>query len=89
MPEEKQLIQPVAIERDEHGFWTHPAWPSTEEELIPYAWFYDRGLDVKQVEFEYDAPKPCRQPDTTTERQIAPAGTLRNRRVTAGSSFHP
>ncbi|MGI9565250.1 hypothetical protein [Pseudomonas fulva] len=57
MPEEKQLIQPVAVERGEHGFWTHPAWPSTEEELIPYAWFHDRGLDVKEVEFEYDAPE--------------------------------
>lgn len=55
MSEGKQLIQPVAIERDEHGFWTDPAWPSTDEELIPYAWFYDRGMDVKQVEFEYDA----------------------------------
>jgi len=40
MPEGKQLIQPVAIERDEHGFWTHPAWPSTDEKLIPYAWFF-------------------------------------------------
>ena len=57
MPEEKQLIQPVAIERDVHGFWTHPAWPSTDEELILYAWFWDRGLDVKQVAFEYDAPE--------------------------------
>lgn len=57
MPEEKQLIQPVAIERDEHGFWTHPAWPSMDEELIPYAWFDDRGLEIKQVDFEYDAPE--------------------------------
>lgn len=55
MPEEKQLIQPIALERDEYGFWTHPARPSTDDEMIPYSWFADRGLDIKQVEFEYDA----------------------------------
>ncbi|GEM_PF-5074383 len=68
-------------ERDEHGFWTHPAWPSTEEELIPYAWFYDRGLDVKQVEFEYDAPETLQAAwyhdgtaDCTSWNSTQPAG---------------
>jgi hypothetical protein len=55
MPEENQLIQPIAVERDEYGFWTHPAWPSTDDELIPYSWFDGRSLEIKQVEFEYDA----------------------------------
>lgn len=32
MPEEKQLIQPLQVERDEYGFWTHPAWPDDGDE---------------------------------------------------------
>jgi len=35
MPEENQLIQSVAIVRDEYGFWSHPRL-STKEELIPF-----------------------------------------------------
>lgn len=29
MPEEKQLIQPLQVERDEYGFWTHPLGQTT------------------------------------------------------------
>lgn len=32
MPEEKQQIQPLQVERDEYGFWTHPAWPDDGDE---------------------------------------------------------
>jgi len=56
MPEEIVLIQSLPVERDETGCWTHPAWPSTEDELIPYAWFTDRGLEVRERNFEDDAP---------------------------------
>ena len=55
MPEETVLIQPVPVKRDELGFWTHPEWPTTDDELIPYAWFTDRGLEVRELAFEYDA----------------------------------
>lgn len=56
MPEETFLIQPMPVVRDEMGLWTHPQWPSTDEELIPYAWFTDRGLEVRERNFEGDAP---------------------------------
>ncbi|MBC3922946.1 hypothetical protein H8S66_08725 [Pseudomonas lurida] len=55
MPEETVLIQPLPVERDAYGYWTHPAWPSTEHELIPYAWFDSRGLEARELAFEYDA----------------------------------
>jgi hypothetical protein len=55
MPEETVLIQPLPVDRDATGFWTHPAWPSTDDELIPYAWFTDRGLEVRERNFEDDA----------------------------------
>ncbi|WP_420233221.1 hypothetical protein ACN079_01470 [Pseudomonas sp. ABY48] len=57
MPEETVLIQPLPIERDEFGFWPHPQWPSTDDELIPYTWFTERGLEVRETNFEYDAPE--------------------------------
>ncbi|HJH21649.1 MAG TPA: hypothetical protein K8W20_23450 [Pseudomonas lactis] len=56
MPEKTVLIQPLQVERDATGCWTHPAWPSTDDELIPYAWFTDRGLEVRERNFEDDAP---------------------------------
>jgi len=55
MSEENVLIQPLPVDRDATGCWTHPAWPSTEDELIPYAWFDSRGLEVRELAFEYDA----------------------------------
>ncbi|MBK5416398.1 hypothetical protein [Pseudomonas sp. TH31] len=57
MPEETVLIQPQPIHRDDTGCWTHPAWPSTDDELIPYAWFTERGLEVRERNFEGDAPE--------------------------------
>ncbi|OAE13589.1 hypothetical protein AZH11_02830 [Pseudomonas simiae] len=55
MPEETVLIQQLPVKRDATGCWTHPAWSSTEGELIPYAWFDSRGLEISQRAFEYDA----------------------------------
>ncbi|WP_447733445.1 hypothetical protein [Pseudomonas shirazensis] len=81
MPEEMKMIQPAPVVRDEHGFWTHPAWPSTDDELIPYSWFDDRGLDINQVDFEYDASETLQAAlyqdgtaDCTTWNPSQPAG---------------
>ena len=58
MPEEKQLIQPLQVERDECGFWTHPAWPDDGDECaLPFSWFGDHGLEYCIVEMENDAPE--------------------------------
>ena len=50
-------IAPVPVERDELGFWTHPAWPASDDEYIPKQWFVDNGLELFVVEFEADAPQ--------------------------------
>ncbi len=55
MPEETVFIQPLPVARDAIGYWTHPDWPSVEDELIPYTWFDSRGLEVREQAFEYDA----------------------------------
>ncbi|MGP0172725.1 hypothetical protein ACSVIJ_12665 [Pseudomonas sp. NCHU5208] len=53
-------IQAVPVERDEHGFWTHPQYPhfwdegTTSSEIT--AWFSARGLQSQVTEYEYDAP---------------------------------
>ncbi len=58
MPEEKQLILPLQVVRDEHGFWTHPAWPDDGEECaLPINWFSDQGLEVGLVSMEDDGPE--------------------------------
>lgn len=58
MPEEKQLIQPLQVERDVYGFWTHPAWPDDGDEcVLPYGWFTDNGLEFSLVEMESDGPE--------------------------------
>ncbi len=52
----------VPHERDDNGFWTHPAWPLTDdEEGIPNLWFEERGLQLKVVEFEYDAEEEIQE----------------------------
>lgn len=44
------------VMRDELGHWTHPAWPSWNDESgIPKSWFTDNGLELYIVEFESDA----------------------------------
>ena len=49
-------ITEAPMERDELGFWTHPAWPEFDDErAIPKTWFADNGLDLVVIEFEYDA----------------------------------
>lgn len=58
MSKETHPIQPVAVERDEYGHWTHPAWPQDGgENDIPKSWFKNNGLDLAIVEFEHDAPE--------------------------------
>ncbi|WP_455885983.1 hypothetical protein [Pseudomonas rustica] len=58
MPEEKQLIQPLQVVRDEYGFWTHPAWPDDGDECtMPFSWFGDHGLEYCVVEMENDGPE--------------------------------
>jgi hypothetical protein len=56
--ENQNNIQPLPVERDDLGHWTHPAWPQDgEENTIPITWFKDNGLLLVVVEFEYDAPE--------------------------------
>ena len=48
----------LPVERDEHGFWTHPVFDQFgDEEVIPKGWFNERGVEVSCVRFEYDAPE--------------------------------
>ena len=55
MPEEAVLIQALLVERDENGFWTHPAWPQDgDENAIQKGWFAENGLEYCMVEMEYD-----------------------------------
>lgn len=62
MPTEKQnsLIQPVPVERDAYGFWTHPDYPEWDESTLLSTvndWFEGQGLERATVLFEYDAPQ--------------------------------
>ncbi|ALU60248.1 hypothetical protein [Pseudomonas syringae] len=58
MPEEKQKIIQLPVERDQHGLWTHPAWPDDgEESQLPYRWFAEHGLEFGIVEMENDGPE--------------------------------
>ncbi|ETF06915.1 hypothetical protein [Pseudomonas moraviensis] len=58
MSEENVLILQLPVERDEDGFWTHPAWPSDgEEDAIPKSWFGDSGLELFIVDMESDGPE--------------------------------
>ncbi|WP_312910987.1 hypothetical protein [Stutzerimonas nitrititolerans] len=50
-----ESIEAVKVERDEYGHWTHPAWPSNDDEYIQNSWFDDQGLELKVVDFEGDA----------------------------------
>lgn len=83
MPEKKQLIQPLQVERDECGFWTHPAWPDDGDECaLPFSWFGDHGLGYCVVEME-NAPEgmtstriTCGLTRTRPTRNCAFAGTL-------------
>ncbi len=52
-------IVAAPVERDEMGFWAHPAWPDDDEceESIPLSWFAERGLQVRCFDFESDAPE--------------------------------
>src|SRR5688572_1971567 len=58
MPEEIVLIQQLPVERDEMGFWTHPAWPRDgDEDAIPKIWFAEQGLEILCSEMENDGPE--------------------------------
>lgn len=62
MPIENQnsLIQPVPVERDSDGFWTHPDYPAWDEDTpqaTVEAWFAEQGIEHRIVLFEDDAPE--------------------------------
>lgn len=62
MPTENQnsLIQPVPVQRDEHGYWTHPDYPKWDEETSVQTikeWYEEQGLEHAVVLFEDDAPE--------------------------------
>lgn len=55
-----KLIQPATIERDEHGYWTHPDYPEHDEDSpasLFEEWFTSQGLESACVLFEDDAPE--------------------------------
>lgn len=52
-------IQPFEVERDEDGYWVHPAFPSFEDELLASEWrdfLRKHGLEAEFVGMEGDAP---------------------------------
>lgn len=55
MPEEIKLIQRVAVERDQDGWWSHPDEPDFDEDLAAFnAWLVQQGLELKQWHMEAD-----------------------------------
>ncbi|WP_230090863.1 hypothetical protein [Pseudomonas sp. BIGb0427] len=55
MSEEMKLIQRVAVERDENGWWHHPGIPDFDgtEDPAPYkAWIAEQGLELKTWDME-------------------------------------
>nr|WP_298118252.1 hypothetical protein [uncultured Pseudomonas sp.] len=78
---EANVIQPVEVKRDEYGHWTHPAWPESDDEMIPRSWFTFHGLEIGIVEFENDAPEELTEayfesgePDCTKWEPSKPVG---------------
>lgn len=57
MTQVAERIEAATVERDENGYWTHPAWPPFDEEYIPRSWFIDRGLEVATVDFHDEVPE--------------------------------
>lgn len=48
-------IKQLPVERDEYGFWTHPAWPDDGDECaLPKSWFPENGLELHIVEMDGD-----------------------------------
>lgn len=42
------LIQPMPLERDADGWWSHPGIPDFDEDINAYrAWLEAQGLDIK------------------------------------------
>lgn len=57
MPEEIKLIQRVAVERDEDGWWQHPDLPAFAEDLEAFhAWLSAQGLELEHWSMERDGP---------------------------------
>lgn len=57
MPTARQPIQPMLVERDEYGFWTHPGFPVWDEDATSEevkAWFEQQGLTYLASEMEYE-----------------------------------
>lgn len=58
MPEEKQLIQPAPVVRDEYGMFQHPDLPDFDEGDSEKckAWIAKQGLEVAMVSLDGSAP---------------------------------
>lgn len=55
MPEEIKLIQRVAVERDQDGWWSHPDEPDFDEDYAAFkAWLVQQGLELKQWHMDSD-----------------------------------
>ncbi|WP_238338572.1 hypothetical protein [Pseudomonas sp. SWRI77] len=57
MPAKIKLIQSVAVERDENGWWHHPGIPDFcgIEDPAPYkAWTAEQGLELKTWDMDAD-----------------------------------
>ena len=55
MPEETVLIQPVAVVRDEDGWWDHPDLPDFDEDYAAFkAWITEQRLVLQQWHMEAD-----------------------------------
>lgn len=53
-----QLIQPVKVERDVDGMWTHPDFPAWDEdvsEVEMYKWFSENNINHHVIWFQYEA----------------------------------
>jgi len=54
-----EAIGPVPIERDENGWWSHPAIPNFDEDVDSYlAWVKAIGLEMKYKALESDPDHP-------------------------------
>lgn len=55
MPEKTILIQPIAVERDEGGWWGHPDMPDFDEDCAVFKdWIASQRLVLQQWHMEAD-----------------------------------
>ncbi|AOZ05940.1 hypothetical protein [Cupriavidus malaysiensis] len=66
----RTLLEPVPVERDQHGYFFHPALPAQRGADFRLDWFaFANGFDVKSVVMEDDE-----LPAKACERYLGPAG---------------